>query len=323
MKRLTNKTAALGIPMLGAIAGLAFLALFLGGGWAPTAQADPGTTIGIDADPSQSPANQPTQLGSIEECFSMDSGQQRDVDLFVTDVLELLSFSAYILYDEAVVNVVAVDVEQFLAAGAGSSVFDASHPVFDGLYYVGASDIGTDNDSGSGVLARLTLQGVGAGISPIWLSEYPEDIVLRPNSGPDIIPDARYHGRMGVDQVDSDADTLADMCDPDVDSDGDTVFNPADADDDDDNYSDQTEAFLGTDPLDDCPNVGGHDAWPPDNNADGWCNVLDVLTFKPHIISQFMDPEYDRRFDMNADQNINIMDVLLLKPTINTQCSNP
>lgn len=336
MKRQASR-AALPVLMTGFAAGLAFLALFLAGGWGPTVRADPGVTIGIDADPSQSPANQPTELGSIEDCFSIDFGQQTDIDLYITDVLELLSFSAWLFYDEAMVNVVAVDVEQFLAAGEGSSVWNASHsvPDSDGLYLVGAADIGSNQDSGSGILARLTLQGVGAGISPIWLSKAPEDIVLRNNLGDLITPASRYHGRIGVDQVDSDGDTLADMCDPDVDSDGDTIANPDDADDDDDDFSDLTEAFLGTDPLDDCPDVtgtpglcpgptcDGHDAWPPDNNVDTRVNILDVLNFKPSLVSQFMDPDYDRRFDLDADQRITIMDVLSLKPTINTQCSNP
>jgi len=323
MKRRTAR-AALSVLMISFAAGLAFLALFVASGWAPMAQAQSGVTIGIDADPSQSPANQPTSLGSREDCFSMDSGQQRDVDLFITDVLELLSFSAWLFYDEAVVNIAAVDVEQFLVS-EGGDVWNASHdtPDSDGLYWAAAAETTAGAEpSGSGVLARLTLEGVGAGISPIWLSKYPEDIIIRPSSGPDIVPDARYHARIGVDQVDSDADTLADMCDPDVDSDGDLIANPDDADDDDDNFSDLREAFLGTDPLDDCPNVvGEHDAWPPDTNADTYCNVMDVLQFKPHIISQFMDPEYDRRFDLNADQKINIMDVLSLKPYIMTQCS--
>jgi hypothetical protein len=321
MKRLAGR-AALPVSMTGFAAGLAFLALFLAGGWGPTVQANPGVIIGIDANPT---GNTATSLGTIDDCSSTVTGHTVQVDLYITDVVELLSFSSWLFYDGDVVHITAIDVNQFLAAGDGSQVWNASHTTFpdsDGLFLAGAADIGTDQDSGSGVLARITLQGVGTGISPIWLSSVPEDIVLRKHDGT-LITASRDPGRIGVNQVDSDGDTVADMCDPDVDSDGDTVRNPADPDDDNDTFSDEKEAFMGTDPLSRCTKVVGQDdAWPPDNTKDTWCDVMDVLTFKPHILTQFLDPDYDRRFDLNADQEINIMDVLLLKPYMGTQCTN-
>jgi hypothetical protein len=333
MKRLAGR-AVLPVLMTGFAAGLAFLALFLGSGWGPTVQANPGVVIGIDADPT---GNTATSLGTIDDCRSTVTGQTVQVDLYITDVVELLSFSSWLFYDGDVVHITAIDVNQFLAAGDGSQVWNASHTTFpdsDGLYLAGAADIGTDQDSGSGVLARITLQGAGTGISPIWLSKAPEDVVLRNHNG-QLISASHDPGRIGVNQTDSDGDTIADMCDPDVDSDGDLTPNPADLDDDNDTFSDEKEAFIGTDPLDRCPNVtgtpglcpgpscDGHDAWPPDNNVDRSVSILDVLNFKPHLVSQFMDPRYDRRFDLNADQIINIIDVLVLKPTIGTTCTNP
>jgi hypothetical protein len=321
MKRLAGR-AVLPVLMTGFAAGLAFLALVLGSGWGPTVLADPGVVIGIDADPT---GNTATSLGTIDDCRSTVTGQTVQVDLYITDVVELLSFSSWLFYDGDVVNITAIDVNQFLAAGEGSQVWDASQTTFpdsDGLFLAGAADIGSDQDSGSGVLARITLQGVGTGISPIWLSKMPEDVVLREHNG-SLISASRDPGRIGVNQPDADGDTIADMCDPDVDSDGDLTPNPADLDDDNDNFSDEKEAFIGTDPLDRCPDFSGDDAWPPDNNADTWVNVMDVLNFKPHLVSEFLDANYDRRFDMNADQYINVMDVLMLKPYVATQCTNP
>jgi len=104
-------------------------------------------------------------------------------------------------------------------------------------------------------------------------------------------------------------------------------------DSDGDGWSDGDEGYIGTDSLDACPDVvgspglcpgpscNGDDAWPPDINVDTWANILDVLLYKPIMITSV--PPSPARFDLNADGDINILDVLLYKPIIMTQCANP
>ncbi len=66
MKRLAIG-GALGIIIAG---GLAVLALFLASIWGGAARANPGLTVGIDGNPSATPANTATSLGSREACIS-------------------------------------------------------------------------------------------------------------------------------------------------------------------------------------------------------------------------------------------------------------
>jgi len=122
------------------------------------------TSIGIDADPTRLPANTATSLGSAEACISVATDDSFDIDIFVIGVADLVAWDTYLQYDGSVVNVTAVNVQMFQAANPGSSVFNASAatPDSDGTFYVSAADLGTGaEDSGSGVLARVTLQAVG------------------------------------------------------------------------------------------------------------------------------------------------------------------
>ena len=122
-------------------------------------------------------------------------------------------------------------------------------------------------------------------------------------------------------QTNADGDNWGDACD----------FCPTTAtpwytptgDDDCDGFSTVDEEYVGTDPLDACPDNHSDDAWPPDINSDTWANILDVLLFKPVIMTCLGNPAYDPRFDLNADECIYITDVLLYKPVIMTQCTNP
>lgn len=140
-----------------------------------------GLAIGVDADPS---GNEATALGAIDQCVSVTKGDTFSVDVFVTDVTNLLAWEAYFSFDGSIVNVTDRDVELFQAANANSDVFDASEslPSSGGLYRLGAIDFGSP-DSGSGVLARLTLEAVGAGISPAILITLDANNDGRPDLG--------------------------------------------------------------------------------------------------------------------------------------------
>lgn len=133
--------------------------------------AQEGLSIGVDADPA---GNAATSLGTVDPCVSVKKGDTFQVDVFVTDVSDLLAWEVYFSFDGDVVNVTDRDVQMFPAANAGSNVFDASDvlPSTGGLYRLGAADLSQPPapDSGSGVLARLTLEAVGGGLSPAALT---------------------------------------------------------------------------------------------------------------------------------------------------------
>jgi hypothetical protein len=108
------------------------------------------------------------------------------------------------------------------------------------------------------------------------------------------------------------------------------VANPELAlDSDGDDYSDGRERYVGTDPLDDCPDDLYDDVWPPDVNGGGGCGVrhngevdiLDVLCYKPLLQAVVGDPTYNGRFDLKVDGQVDILDVLLYKPVIQTSCT--
>jgi hypothetical protein len=128
-------------------------------------------TIGVDADPT---GNTATSLGPIDSCLSVSTGDTFQVDIFVSDVVDLLAWETYLVYDMSVINIDSRDVMMFQAANEDSNVFDVSEalPDIDGRYGVAAVDLADPPapDSGSGVLARLTLKAVGAGVSPLSLS---------------------------------------------------------------------------------------------------------------------------------------------------------
>jgi hypothetical protein len=124
-------------------------------------------TMGVDTDPT---GNTATSLGPIDSCVSVSTGDTFEVDLFITDVADLVAWEAYFEYDMTVVNVVKRNVMMFEAAEPKSRVFDLSEalPDIEGHYRMTVADIAEPPapESGSGTLGRLTLKAVGPGVSP-------------------------------------------------------------------------------------------------------------------------------------------------------------
>ena len=125
------------------------------------------SSIGVDADPA---GNTATSLGPIDSCVSVSTGDTFDVDILVADAIDLLAWEVYFIYDGSIISIVDHDVHMFQAADGESNVFDLSEvlPDLDARYGVAAADLADPPapDSGSGVLARLTLKAVGPGVSP-------------------------------------------------------------------------------------------------------------------------------------------------------------
>jgi len=248
------------------------------------------TTIGVDADPFHSPENAAISLGSIESCISVATNDSFDIDIFITDVVDLLSWETYLEYDSSVLNVTAVNVQMFQAADGHSNVFNASELPPDTVspFRVSAVEYGGDTavDSGSGVLARITLRAVGAGASRAdltltWLKDNYGEFIGDTN-GDDYFDEPIFNAQVAVDQPDTDGDGIPDPCDTDDDDDTipDTTDNcPLVAN------TDQTNSDadgLG-DACDNCPLLsnpdqidtdgdGQGDTCDPDDDNDGICD---------------------------------------------------
>jgi hypothetical protein len=113
--------------------------------------------------------NGPDAVGRIEDCISVSPGETFQIDMVIQDVEELLAWEASLDFDPAVVTVVGHDVKQFQEVNAGSSVIDISSQVPDdsGFHTLSAfeSSDPPQVDTGSGVLARLTLEAQADGQS--------------------------------------------------------------------------------------------------------------------------------------------------------------
>ncbi len=126
------------------------------------------TSIGIDADAS---GNTDTALGAIDDCVKISEGESHEVDIFIQDVTDLLAWEAVLTFEPEVLEVVDGDVQLFMAANDGSDVQDVSQALSEGRHYLGAFDAADPLalDSGSGVLARVTVKGIGPGVSELRL----------------------------------------------------------------------------------------------------------------------------------------------------------
>jgi len=161
-------------------AGLAFVAILalaaFSAGPGNTVFAQDSPSLGIDTDPT---GNTATSLGSRQVCIAVDSGDSFDIDITVENVSELSAWEAYMGYDAAIVQIVDRDVQMFLTSAPSSNSFDMSESVPDSSepYRIGAANLSDplESVSGSGVLARLTLQAVGGGVTDLTVGSQPTD----------------------------------------------------------------------------------------------------------------------------------------------------
>ncbi|UCH86481.1 MAG: FG-GAP repeat protein [Dehalococcoidia bacterium] len=101
------------------------------------------------------------------------------------------------------------------------------------------------------------------------------------------------------------------------------VIRLGDSDGDTDGFLDLVELYLGTDPLDNCPDDPSDDAWPLDINMDTEITVAgDCLNFRDRIGAAPGDPEWWQRLDLNADGMISAVgDALLYRGMIGESCT--
>jgi hypothetical protein len=190
--RALAKTLRLVLPVAAASLAVTVIALWALASGGQQAGANHLLEMGLDFDPSGTPASgvyNPGSLPTFENCAEVGVGTQASIDVFVLDVERLISFSSYLQYNGANLKVVGSftgttpsnpNGTLFMSSQAGSNVFNASQnspnpldgvlatPDTDGLYQAVAADIGNpDGDTGYGVLARVTFEGVSSGLSPV------------------------------------------------------------------------------------------------------------------------------------------------------------
>jgi hypothetical protein len=176
------QTATWAVFSLGtALCALIFIVL----AFAATAASADGPALAIDVDPA---GNTPTSIGATDTCVSVAKGDSFKVDVLIENVTDLLAWGIYFQYDAAIINVTQRDVRLFQQANSGSSVYDLSEKVPDsdgefGMQAVDNSDPASP-DSGSGVLAELTLSAIGSGMSNLSLGSEDFDQDGKPDRGP-------------------------------------------------------------------------------------------------------------------------------------------
>lgn len=161
------------------------LALAAGAAVAPLQAQQPDTSVGIDADTT---GNTETVLAAIDDCVEIEEGERQTVDIFIQDVTDLLAWEAVLTFEPAVLQIVDEDTQFFMAANEGSDVQDFSGelPDSDGRYALQAFDAADPPalDSGSGILARVTVEGVGPGVSELHMLLSDLDGDGNPDEGP-------------------------------------------------------------------------------------------------------------------------------------------
>ena len=118
---------------------------------ANTGHAQGPTGLGVDV---VTDGNTATSVGSVQDCIEVEVDDILSVDLYVSNVDDLSAWEIPFQFDPSVVEVVDHSYRLFLPGVS----FDISDPVpdGDGRHFLGVASF--DESSGSGVLARITLQ---------------------------------------------------------------------------------------------------------------------------------------------------------------------
>lgn len=145
-------------------------ALLLGPG---PSRAQSSTYLGLDL---VSDGNYGALLDSVQDCVEVQVGDLLPLDIFIGDAHELRAFELRFAFDPEVLrmaghDLVGRDFEQFLITTAprGSvfpTLFEMEKP---GRYFLAAAEFRGTPDSGSGVLARLTMEVLAPGRTPVTI----------------------------------------------------------------------------------------------------------------------------------------------------------
>jgi hypothetical protein len=136
--------------------------------------------LAIDADPTSSPLNTPTAIGSTETCksFATAANQTFDIDVVVDSIPSpgAVAFELDLLYNPAVLKVTGLNEQLLLLQNPPPGTilnFGDATPDTDGDFHLAAINHVGGYETGAGVLARITLQVVGAGVSTLDIAQDP------------------------------------------------------------------------------------------------------------------------------------------------------
>jgi hypothetical protein len=305
----------------------------------------------IDHDITGNTAN---TLGAVEECVRVDGSGGFDglvdatIDVVVQgDTQALRVYDAWVTYEPTKVDPVSWD-ELVKMPGAAPVTIKRPPQLLGSAMYGGAGSgipgdgtivrMNLDIDFTTPTLARFTFDIVdclslagmhsttaGTGLLAINQS-------CGGDSDGDAVPDAEDNcpNSANADQADADGDGVGDACDScsdvpnpgQIDTDGDGLGDACDYSDGD-SFSDAVELYVGTDPLDNCPDDSSDDAWPLDNNMDKSATVVgDVLNFRGRAGADPGSTEWSQRLDLNKDRAITVVgDVLPYRGKIGSTCN--
>lgn len=136
--------------------------------------------------------NTATSLGPHENCRSVAEGDTFPLDLFVSDVQDLVHWELYVKFDPSILEVTDADPRLFLATNPRSSLTVQSIPLSGGRYFLGAADTHGAPESGSGVLARLTMHAKSPGLSGVTIPSTDADGDGRLDLGPRLTAQGGY-----------------------------------------------------------------------------------------------------------------------------------
>ena len=309
--------------------------------------------VDFDIDPDIT-GNTADTLGAVEECVRVDGSGGFDgladatIDVVVQgDTQALRDYDAWVTYEPTKVDPVSWD-DLIKMPGAAPVTIKRPPQLLGSAMYGGAGSgipgdgtivrMNLDIDFTTPTLARFTFDIVdclslagmhsttaGTGLLAINQS-------CGGDSDGDAVPDAEDNcpNSANADQADADGDGVGDACDScsdvpnpgQIDTDGDGLGDACDYSDGD-SFSDAVELYVGTDPLDNCPDDSSDDAWPLDNNMDKSATVVgDVLNFRGRAGADPGSTEWSQRLDLNKDRAITVVgDVLPYRGKIGSTCN--
>jgi hypothetical protein len=283
-----------------------------------------------DTTGSTIPDYEQTSLGSIDQaadkCASIATTGSVSIDIVLHGYPPsdpLVGYDVTLHYDPSLVRVGGTIFDTFtgdlgtaipslrtlISADPQSGPFFAivdPLPDVDGTFAMSVLDLApmsTDEDvdgeeESDGFLARIKLEALGAtGTSDLTLST---DTFFVIDDFGEVPIDAIQLAKVAV---------------------GEDCPLPFALDSDDDAFINGVEAFIGTDPLDACPDNLNDDAWPSDMDNNKTADLLDVLVYKPAANTNAGDANYKPRVDLDANGTVNLLDLLKFKQDFNKSCS--
>ena len=142
--------------------------------------------------PGPSWANEETTVSIEPPSQQIEPGETISTTVYVTDVADLFGFQFTVSFDTAVVKVLDVDAGDFLVSAYPIvKIIDNSGPT--GTAEYGLFQQGGTGQTGDGILAVITWEGVGTGTSVVYF----EDLLLGDSTAEEI-PATAQHGDIGV-----------------------------------------------------------------------------------------------------------------------------